>query len=148
MDNSDRTECDLLHSQGRWFTARASSAPFSVPNPLGAGDGALRFEDVNWAGQVRHDHLPGVDAHDDRGSGRARAEGQVGGDLRAPGRWKLIFASSADKIMPNYRGVHDDVVRPAFGRALGRIEEGDKSVDQAWSEAVTEAKRAPGKQTK
>lgn len=47
-----------------------------------------------------------------------------------------IYAASADKLRPNYRGLHDADVRPEFGRALGRIEDGSENVEQAWADAV------------
>jgi cellobiose transport system substrate-binding protein len=47
-----------------------------------------------------------------------------------------IFASSADRLRPNYRGLRDADVRPEFGRALGRIEDRTETVDQAWTKAV------------
>lgn len=51
-----------------------------------------------------------------------------------------IFAASADQLRPNYRGLRDADVRPEFGRALGRIEDGtEKNVDQAWAQAVQQA---------
>jgi cellobiose transport system substrate-binding protein len=54
-----------------------------------------------------------------------------------------IFAASADKLRPNHRGLRDADVRPEFGRALGRIEDKtDRSVDQAWAEAVQQAQAA------
>ncbi|MBW4720256.1 ABC transporter substrate-binding protein [Saccharothrix obliqua] len=53
-----------------------------------------------------------------------------------------LFAASSDTIRPNYRGVRDADVRPVFGRALGRVEEGSQSIDQAWEQAVREARDA------
>jgi cellobiose transport system substrate-binding protein len=53
-----------------------------------------------------------------------------------------IFAASADSLRPNYRGLHDADVRPEFGRALGRIEDGTENVDQAWADAVQQAQAA------
>ncbi|WP_026425729.1 extracellular solute-binding protein [Actinokineospora inagensis] len=50
-----------------------------------------------------------------------------------------IFAASSDAVRPNHRGVRDADVRPVFGHALGRIEDGKQSVDQAWAQAVDEA---------
>ncbi|MDT8911447.1 extracellular solute-binding protein [Amycolatopsis sp. PS_44_ISF1] len=47
-----------------------------------------------------------------------------------------IYASSADTLRPNYRGLHDAQVRPEFGRALGRIEDQSENVQQAWDDAV------------
>ncbi|WP_432847577.1 ABC transporter substrate-binding protein [Amycolatopsis sp. CA-161197] len=47
-----------------------------------------------------------------------------------------IYAASADTLRPNYRGLHDADVRPEFGRALGRIEDGSEKVDAAWADAV------------
>ncbi|WP_410604712.1 ABC transporter substrate-binding protein [Amycolatopsis sp. lyj-90] len=51
-----------------------------------------------------------------------------------------IYAASADNLKPNYRGLKDGAVRPAFGTALGRVESGKQSVDAAWDQAVTEAR--------
>ncbi|WP_439383637.1 ABC transporter substrate-binding protein [Amycolatopsis lexingtonensis] len=51
-----------------------------------------------------------------------------------------IFAASADQLRPNYRGLHDADVRPEFGRALGRIEDKTQTVDQAWAQAVQQAR--------
>lgn len=51
-----------------------------------------------------------------------------------------IFAASADSLRPNYRGLRDADVRPEFGRALGRIEDRTQNVDQAWAEAVQQAR--------
>lgn len=51
-----------------------------------------------------------------------------------------IFASSSDRIRPNYRGVHDADVRPPFGWALGRIEDGKQTVEEGWDQAVREAR--------
>ncbi|WP_290050407.1 ABC transporter substrate-binding protein [Amycolatopsis solani] len=51
-----------------------------------------------------------------------------------------IFAASADRLRPNYRGLHDADVRPEFGRALGRIEDKTQNVDQAWAQAVQQAR--------
>ncbi|MBB5158633.1 cellobiose transport system substrate-binding protein [Saccharopolyspora phatthalungensis] len=53
-----------------------------------------------------------------------------------------IYATSADTLRPNYRGTKDSVVRPKFGQALGRVEEGKQTVDQAWAEAVQQARDA------
>lgn len=53
-----------------------------------------------------------------------------------------IFAASAEQLRPNYRGLRDADVRPEFGRALGRIEEGTDTVEQAWAEAVQQAQAA------
>lgn len=52
------------------------------------------------------------------------------------------FATSADQVRPNYRGLRDAVVRPVFGRALGRVEEQGQDIGRAWDEAVAEAKSA------
>lgn len=57
-----------------------------------------------------------------------------------------IFAASADKIRPNYRGLQDAAVRPTFGRALGRIEEGDTTIEEEWAAAVAEATKTLAKQ--
>ncbi|GAA1343103.1 ABC transporter substrate-binding protein [Saccharothrix algeriensis] len=51
-----------------------------------------------------------------------------------------LFAASSDTVRPNHRGVRDADVRPVFGRALGRVENGAQSVDQAWEQAVREAR--------
>nr|WP_245572382.1 ABC transporter substrate-binding protein [Actinokineospora enzanensis] len=58
-----------------------------------------------------------------------------------------IFAASSDQVRPNYRGLRDADVRPKFGLALGRVEDGTQSVDAAWEQAVREARetlRWPG----
>lgn len=47
-----------------------------------------------------------------------------------------LYAASANSLRPNYRGLHDADVRPEFGKALGRIEDGSRTVDQAWAEAT------------
>ncbi|WP_033293726.1 ABC transporter substrate-binding protein [Amycolatopsis jejuensis] len=47
-----------------------------------------------------------------------------------------IYAASADRLRANYRGLHDADVRPEFGHALGRVEDGSQNVDQAWGDAV------------
>ncbi|QFZ21396.1 ABC transporter substrate-binding protein [Saccharothrix syringae] len=52
-----------------------------------------------------------------------------------------LFAASSDTVRPNYRGLRDADVRPVFGRALGRVENGQRTVGQAWAEAVDEARR-------
>ncbi len=51
-----------------------------------------------------------------------------------------LFAASSDTVRPNYRGVRDADVRPVFGRALGRVENGAQTVDEAWEQAVREAR--------
>ena len=51
-----------------------------------------------------------------------------------------LFAASSDSVRPNYRGLRDADVRPAFGQALGRIEDGKQNVEQAWEQAVREAR--------
>ncbi|MBB5958279.1 cellobiose transport system substrate-binding protein [Saccharothrix tamanrassetensis] len=51
-----------------------------------------------------------------------------------------LFAASSDTVRPNYRGVRDADVRPVFGRALGRVEDGAQDVGQAWEQAVREAR--------
>lgn len=53
-----------------------------------------------------------------------------------------IYASSANNVRPNYRGLKDAEVRPKFGQALGRVEDGDQTVEQAWGEAVRQAQEA------
>ena len=51
-----------------------------------------------------------------------------------------IFAKSAESLKPNYRGVRDGEVRPAFHRALLRVEEGKQSPEAAFNEAVKESR--------
>ncbi len=53
-----------------------------------------------------------------------------------------LFATSADSLRPNYRGMHDADVRPEFGRALGRIEDKTQNVDEAWADALRQARAA------
>jgi cellobiose transport system substrate-binding protein len=53
-----------------------------------------------------------------------------------------LFAASADSLRPNYRGLKDADVRPVFGQALGRVEGGQQSVDDAWAQAIREARDA------
>ncbi|CCH32477.1 extracellular solute-binding protein [Actinosynnema sp. NPDC047251] len=53
-----------------------------------------------------------------------------------------LFAASSDTVRPNHRGVRDADVRPVFGRALGRVEDGAQTVEQAWEQAVREARDA------
>lgn len=53
-----------------------------------------------------------------------------------------IFAASADSLRPNYRGMHDADVRPEFGKALGRVEDKTQSVDEAWPDALRQAREA------
>ncbi|GLZ29294.1 sugar ABC transporter substrate-binding protein [Lentzea sp. NBRC 105346] len=53
-----------------------------------------------------------------------------------------LFGASSDDIRPNYRGLRDADVRPKFGMALGRIEDGKQTVDEAWRQAVDEARAA------
>ncbi|WP_209618176.1 extracellular solute-binding protein [Saccharothrix coeruleofusca] len=55
-----------------------------------------------------------------------------------------LFAASSDSVRPNHRGVRDADVRPVFGQALGRVEDGAQTVDQAWEQAVREAKTILG----
>ncbi|GAA1288860.1 extracellular solute-binding protein [Saccharothrix xinjiangensis] len=55
-----------------------------------------------------------------------------------------LFAASSDTVRPNYRGLRDADVRPVFGLALGRVENGQRGVDQAWAEAVAEARKLVG----
>ncbi|CAM04689.1 putative sugar binding secreted protein [Saccharopolyspora erythraea NRRL 2338] len=55
-----------------------------------------------------------------------------------------IYAASADSLRPNYRGAKDSVVRPLFGQALGRVEDGKQGVEAAWAEAVQQARGAIG----
>nr|WP_184784915.1 extracellular solute-binding protein [Amycolatopsis jiangsuensis] len=47
-----------------------------------------------------------------------------------------LYAASANQLRPNYRGLHDADVRPEFGKALGRIEDGSQNVGQAWADAL------------
>lgn len=49
-----------------------------------------------------------------------------------------IFAKSADTLRPNYRGVDDGKVRPKFGEALSRVENGKQTLDDAWAAAITQ----------
>ncbi|MFE0026370.1 ABC transporter substrate-binding protein [Amycolatopsis sp. NPDC059021] len=51
-----------------------------------------------------------------------------------------IFASSADDLRPNYRGLRDRDVAPEFGRALGRVESRKQGADEAWAQAVQGAR--------
>ncbi|MET9633601.1 extracellular solute-binding protein [Lentzea sp. NPDC006480] len=53
-----------------------------------------------------------------------------------------LFASAADGLHPSYRGLRDSVVRPIFGAALGRAESGAQPPQEAFMQAVTEAKTA------
>ncbi|KAB8166961.1 extracellular solute-binding protein [Streptomyces sp. 3MP-14] len=53
-----------------------------------------------------------------------------------------IFAASAAELQPNFRGVRDSDVRPAFGNALQRVEQGNATPEQALAEAVEEATSA------
>ncbi|MCP2163592.1 extracellular solute-binding protein [Goodfellowiella coeruleoviolacea] len=53
-----------------------------------------------------------------------------------------IFARSADTLRPNYRGLRDAEVRPKFGQALGRVEEGKQTLEQAWAQALQQASDA------
>ncbi|GAA1988101.1 extracellular solute-binding protein [Amycolatopsis minnesotensis] len=53
-----------------------------------------------------------------------------------------LFATAADHVRPNYRGLADADARPPFGQALGRVEEGKQSIGEAWEQAVTEARAA------
>ncbi|MFD5244009.1 ABC transporter substrate-binding protein [Amycolatopsis sp. NPDC058340] len=53
-----------------------------------------------------------------------------------------IFAASAEALRPNYRGLRDGEVRPVYGHALGRVEEGKQSLDEAWRQAATEGRAA------
>ncbi|MFB9909015.1 ABC transporter substrate-binding protein [Allokutzneria oryzae] len=55
-----------------------------------------------------------------------------------------LFAASSDNIRPNYRGVRDADVRPKFGQALGRVEDGKQTIEQAWNQAVREARATLG----
>lgn len=50
-----------------------------------------------------------------------------------------IYATTADALRPNYRGVRDFVVRPKFTTALNRVETGKQSTADAWQQAVSEA---------
>lgn len=51
-----------------------------------------------------------------------------------------LFAKAADELRPNYRGLRDADVRPEFGMALGRVEDGKQTVDEAWGQAVANAR--------
>lgn len=53
-----------------------------------------------------------------------------------------IFAAAADELRPSHRGVNEVVVRDQFGTALNLVEEERRSITQAWSEAVNQAKNA------
>ncbi|APU13419.1 MULTISPECIES: extracellular solute-binding protein [Actinoalloteichus] len=55
-----------------------------------------------------------------------------------------IFASSADSLQPNYRGTQDFSVRSRFQEALGRVEEGVQSADEAFADAVEQSERDLG----
>ncbi len=50
-----------------------------------------------------------------------------------------IFAASAAELRPNFRGVRDSDVRPVFGSALQRVEQGKASPEEALEQAVEEA---------
>ncbi|WP_191837745.1 extracellular solute-binding protein [Catellatospora chokoriensis] len=56
-----------------------------------------------------------------------------------------IYAKSGETLQPNYRGTRDADVRPVFGRALARVEQGKQSPADAWAQALTEAGKALGK---
>ncbi|WP_037313602.1 ABC transporter substrate-binding protein [Amycolatopsis orientalis] len=56
-----------------------------------------------------------------------------------------LFAASAEALRPNYRGLRDGEVRPVYGHALGRVEEGRQALDDAWAQAATEGRAAAGK---
>jgi cellobiose transport system substrate-binding protein len=55
-----------------------------------------------------------------------------------------IFAKSAESLKPNYRGVRDGEARPAFTRALLRVEQGKQEPAAAFDEAVKESKKVLG----
>jgi cellobiose transport system substrate-binding protein len=55
-----------------------------------------------------------------------------------------IFAQSGADLKPNYRGTKDADVRPVFGRALARVEQGKQQPAAAWTQALAEAKKALG----
>ncbi|MFI5837197.1 ABC transporter substrate-binding protein [Micromonospora sp. NPDC051300] len=55
-----------------------------------------------------------------------------------------IFARSGESLRPNYRGTRDGDVRPVFGRALARVEQGKQSPDEAWQAALGEARKTLG----
>ena len=55
-----------------------------------------------------------------------------------------IFAKSGETLQPNYRGTKDGDVRPVFGRALVRVEQGKQDPAAAWQQALDEAKKALG----
>ncbi|WP_434444161.1 ABC transporter substrate-binding protein [Lentzea sp. E54] len=51
-----------------------------------------------------------------------------------------IYATTADALRPNYRGVRDFLVRPKFTAALNRVETGRQSAAEAWEQAMSEAR--------
>ncbi|MEV6965122.1 extracellular solute-binding protein [Hamadaea sp. NPDC051192] len=53
-----------------------------------------------------------------------------------------IFAKSGESLQPNYRGTRDADVRPVFGRALARVEQGKQDPAAAWQQALDEAAKA------
>ncbi|WP_329791574.1 ABC transporter substrate-binding protein [Lentzea sp. DG1S-22] len=53
-----------------------------------------------------------------------------------------IYATTADALRPNYRGVRDFLVRPKFTTALNRVETGRQSTADAWQRAVSESRDA------
>ncbi|GHJ49468.1 sugar ABC transporter substrate-binding protein [Catellatospora sp. TT07R-123] len=56
-----------------------------------------------------------------------------------------IYAKSGESLQPNYRGTRDADVRPVFGRALARVEQGKQNPADAWAQAVSEAAKALAK---
>jgi cellobiose transport system substrate-binding protein len=53
-----------------------------------------------------------------------------------------IYASSANTLRPTYDGPKDSVVRPIFGQALERVEDGSQSLNAAWNQSVQQARAA------
>ncbi len=53
-----------------------------------------------------------------------------------------IYAASAKTLRPQYLGVKHGPVRQVFEQALQRVQEKKQKPDEAWAEAVREAKRA------
>lgn len=52
-----------------------------------------------------------------------------------------IYAKSATELKPNYRGARDGDIRPGFNNALTRVEQGKQSPEEAFAQAVKEAKK-------
>jgi len=55
-----------------------------------------------------------------------------------------IFAKSAESLKPNYRGQRDGDVRPVYGRALLRVEQGKAEPEAAFNDAIKESKKVLG----